>query len=129
MVNIQPRLFWFLVLLAQIGIIVLPFTPFYSRLNISDPGFLTFIFRLAFCVPLVLVALQKKFLRHNFWAGFFGVSVASLMLGLLSFLSLFSQSFSSQALGFLTFVFVQQIVCVFGQFIYVYSSPHLWRNA
>jgi hypothetical protein len=129
MINIQQRLFWLLVLLAQVSIIVLPFTSFYSSLGISSPRFFTFIFQVAFCIPLVLIASQKKLLRHNFWAGFFGVSVASLMLGLLSFLSLFSQSFSSQAFGYLAFVFVIQVTCVFGQFIYVYSSPHLWQSA
>jgi|GEM_PF-4427120 len=125
--NIQHRLFWFLVLVAQIGIIVMPCTVFYPTLGLSRPSPFTFSFQIAFCIPLVLLVLQKKLFRHNFWAGFFGVSVASLMLSLMSFLSQLNPNFSGQALGFVAFVFVLQLACIFCQFIYVYSSPHLWH--
>jgi hypothetical protein len=60
MINIQQRLFWLLVLLAQASIIVLPFTSFYSSLGISGPHFFTFIFQVAFGIPLVLMTSQKS---------------------------------------------------------------------
>ncbi len=129
MANLQVRFFWLLVLVAQIAILAAPFTAFYQQLGLQPPYLFTTLFQLAYCFPLILLVLQKPALRKNFWAGFFGISIASFILSAANLIRLLFQSYTEHALGFIAFVAIIQITCIFAQFIYIYSSPQIWQRA
>ena len=120
------RFFWSLVILLQIMATALNFHP---DAPAESMALLVLVFRAGFIASALGVAFQKRFYKHNFWAGFFGICVAASLLsilGLLSQLTLGSFLESGYLLGFTLLRFVALFTGLFAIFVYVYGSPSIW---
>lgn len=125
METIPHRIFWGLVLILQVGMIYLALTP--SLVVNTKLPTLGIVFQAFSCLGILGLVLQRRIFRHNFWAGYFGVIVASALFGLMMLAGFgFNGPTEDSALVVTAIAAVGYILSIFGIFIYVYASPHIW---
>jgi hypothetical protein len=76
--------------------------------------------------PVVLLALQRRLWRHNFWAGYLGVFVLFAPAWILSMAGLLRLLGGAAGLPLLLSATVLYLLTLLALAMYVFASPRLW---
>ncbi|MUV14607.1 hypothetical protein [Noviluteimonas gilva] len=114
------RAFWMLALLLELAVLVSVF--------VVDRLTLRLVLLGATLLPVALLALQRRWGRHNFWAGYLGIYVlfapawiSAMWAGLVAL--------GSIGLPPLLLAMVLYLLTLLAVAMYVFASPRLWFAA
>lgn len=111
--------------MLQVGMIYWALTPSLV-VNTKLPLF-GIVFQAISCFGILGLVLQRRIFRHNFWAGYFGVLVASALFGLMMLAGFgFKGPTEDSDFAVTVVAAIGYILSIFGIFIYVYASPRIW---